>query len=170
MTTTKRLVITAFLTALALALSYAEGLLPPLLVFAPGVKIGLGNVAIFLALIILSIPDAFAVALLKCLFMAFISGFSTLMFSVPATIAALIFEAVLVKWVMPRLGAITVNVIGAVVFNIVQLAVISIIATTDFFQLFPLFALAGVIAGTITGILSYLVIKHLPITYFILKR
>lgn len=170
MRTTRRLVITAMLTAFALALSYAEGLLPPLLVFAPGVKIGLCNVAIFLALVVLSVQEAFAVALLKCLFMAFISGFSTLMFSVPATLAALITEAVLVKLLMPRVGAIAINIIGAIVFNIVQLAVIAAIATTNFFRLLPLFAVAGLIAGAITGTLSYFTLKHLPVTYFNLER
>ena len=46
---TKRLTLLALLTALALVLSYVESLLPPLTA-VPGIKPGLGNLSVLLAL------------------------------------------------------------------------------------------------------------------------
>ncbi|MBO7250032.1 MAG: Gx transporter family protein, partial [Clostridia bacterium] len=52
-------------TALALLLSYVEFLLPPLFVAVPGIKIGLPNVIIILALYMVGLRSAIAISLLR---------------------------------------------------------------------------------------------------------
>lgn len=63
---TRQLTLCALLTAAALALSYLEGLLPPV-VPLPGVKLGLGNVVTVFALYTLGAAPAGLVLLGRCL-------------------------------------------------------------------------------------------------------
>lgn len=66
---------TAVLAAAAVALGFAESCLPPV-VPIPGVKIGLGNMAVLIALYCVGVPCTISVALIKpfcahCFFRAF---------------------------------------------------------------------------------------------------
>ena len=60
------------LTALALALSWVESLLPPLGV--PGVKLGLPNLAIVFALYRLGFKDAWAISLARVVLVTLLFG------------------------------------------------------------------------------------------------
>ena len=73
-TDTRRLVVLAFLVAVALVVSFIESMLPPAILLAPGAKLGLGNIAPLIALIILGVGDAFIVTALKCLLGAIVTG------------------------------------------------------------------------------------------------
>ena len=59
---TRRLVLTALLTACALAVNIAEGALP---MPAPGIKLGAANVFSLAALVLMGAREAFAVTLLR---------------------------------------------------------------------------------------------------------
>ena len=61
---TKRLTLLALLTALALVLSYVESLLPPLTA-VPGIKPGLGNLSVLLALYGLGVWPALALSAVR---------------------------------------------------------------------------------------------------------
>ena len=66
-TTTRQLTLCAMLTALALALSWAERFLPlSLLIPLPGIKLGLANIVTLFALYALGAPQAFAILLCRC--------------------------------------------------------------------------------------------------------
>ncbi len=164
---TRRLAVIALLTAVSLVASFIESLLPPLIPIAPGAKLGLGNIAPLVALIILGVGDAFIVTLLKCLLGAFITGgVSGLMYSVPASIAALAVEALLYKLVLGKMSVTAISLIGAIVFNVVQLFVACMVTGVDLWLLLPLLSAAGIIAGTFTGLLAYTIVKKLPMSVF----
>ena len=59
---------TGILAALALALSFLEGLLPPLPMMPPGAKLGLSNIATMYAAGSLGLPSALFLAVFKGLF------------------------------------------------------------------------------------------------------
>lgn len=60
-----RVAFTALLAALALALSFLEGLLPPLPMMPPGAKLGLSNLATMYAAGSLGLPSALFLAVFK---------------------------------------------------------------------------------------------------------
>lgn len=65
----------AMLTAVALALSYLERLIPlQLLIPLPGVKLGLANIASMLALYYISPKSALTITVLRCLIGAMFGG------------------------------------------------------------------------------------------------
>ncbi len=164
---TARLVTLAFLTALALIVSVLENMFPPLIPLAPGAKLGLGNIAPLIALIILGTGDAYAVMIVKSLLGAIVSGgVSGLMYSVPSGLAALTVEVILFMLVFDRMSVAMISLVGAMVFNAVQLGVATLITGVNLVVLLPWLLLAGFLAGGFTGLLTYYIVKRLPYSVY----
>lgn len=163
----RRITLIAFLVCLSLVAGLIESIFPPLIPMAPGAKLGLGNIAPLLALLILGVGDAFAVMLAKCLLQALISGgVSGLMYSVPAGVVALGAETALVFFALGTLSVAMISLVGAVVFNVVQLGVATLVTGVNLITLLPLLAAAGVLAGAFTGLLVHTVIRSVPYSVF----
>lgn len=166
-TDTRRLVVLAFLVAVALVVSFIESMLPPAILLAPGAKLGLGNIAPLIALIILGVGDAFIVTALKCLLGAIVTGgVSGLMYSVPSGMLALAVEVLLFYTVFDRISVAMISLIGAIVFNCVQLGVASLVTGVNLLTLLPWLATAGLLAGAFTGLLAYYIVKRLPYSVY----
>ncbi len=160
---TKRLARIALLTACALVLSLIENALPPLLSFAPGVKLGLANAACLIALIISGVSDAYAVTLIRCLLTALLSGNVTaLMYSLPASVASLTVMTLMYAFLFPKIGLVSVSVTGACVFNAVQLCVASAVVKTNLLGVLPIMLITSVLAGAFTGLVAWCFVKYLP--------
>jgi heptaprenyl diphosphate synthase len=122
---TKRLAVTAVLTAAALAAGFAESQFP--LPF-PGMRLGLANVFHLAALLMMGSAEAVAVAAARAalsFFMtgnaaAFACGASGLAVSLPVTIA-------LYKFFPGSLSVTAISVAGAFAFNFGQITSIAII-------------------------------------------
>ena len=162
-TQSKKLSRLGLLTAAALILGLFENAFPPLLSFAPGVKLGLANVVSLIALIISGVGDAYAILLVRCLLLSLLSGnVSSLLYSVPAAIVSLTVMALLYVLLFPRLGLASVSVAGACAFNAMQLIIASIIVKTNLLAILPIMLLASTLAGTFTGLVAWCVVKYLP--------
>ena len=167
----RRIATLAFLTCIALIVSVIENLFPPPIPLAPGAKLGLGNAASLIALIVLGVSDAFIVAILKCVLGALISGnVSALMYSVPSALIALSVEVLLYKLLFGKMSVPTISLIGAMVFNAVQLAVACLVTRVNLITLLPWLMLAGFLAGAFTGFLAYTIIIRLPYSVYGRKR
>lgn len=168
---TRRLTTLALLTAAALVLSLVESMLPPLLPIAPGAKLGLSNVAPLVALILSGAPDAFIVMTVKSLLGATLSGgLSGLMYSMPSGAAALAAEILLFYTVFPKTSLAMVSLVGAVVFNAVQLCVACAVTGVDLLPLLPPLLAAGILAGAFTGLAAYYLIIKLPYSAYGARR
>lgn len=164
---TRRLVVLAFLVAIALVVSLIESALPPAILLAPGAKLGLSNIAPLIALIVLGAGDAFIVTAIKCLMGAVLSGgVSGLMYSVPSGLISLAVEALLFYTVFDKISIAMISLIGAVVFNCVQLFVASLVTGVNLLTLLPWLMTAGVLAGAFTGLLAYYIVKKLPYSVY----
>ncbi len=164
---TRRLTVLSLTVAVALVATFIESRIPPLISVAPGAKMGLGNIAPLIALIVLGVGDAYIVTAVKCLLGAFITGgVSGLMYSVPSGFIALTIEVLLFAVVFDKLSVTMISIIGAVVFNLVQLLVASLITGVGLMTLLPLLVVAGAIAGAVTGLLTYHIVKKLPYSVF----
>ncbi len=160
---TKRIARIAFLTAVALILSLVENAFPPILSFAPGVKLGLANVVCLIALIISGITDAYAILLARCLLASVFGGnISALMYSVPASLVSLTAMTLMYTLLVPKIGLVSVSVTGACVFNAVQLCVASAVVKTNLLSVLPLMLFTSIIAGAFTGLVAWCVVRYLP--------
>lgn len=164
---TRRITNIAFSVCIALIVSFIESMFPPLIPIAPGAKLGLSNIAPLIALVVFGAGDAFIVMILKCLLGSLLSGgLSALMYSIPSGLASLAVETVLFLLVFDRMSIAMISLIGATVFNAVQLLVASVITGVNLITLLPLLLAAGVLAGAFTGLLTYYIVKKLPYSVY----
>ena len=160
---TKRITRIALFTAAALLLNLVESLLPPLLPYAPGAKIGLSNSVTLTALILLGYTDAYIVLLLRCLLGSIFGGnISALLYSVPAGVCSLSVQALLYRCVWRRVSVMGISFAGAVTHNAVQVAVASLTVRTNLFLMLPFMLGASIVAGLFVGITAFLTVKYLP--------
>ena len=100
MTKARRIALCGVLTALALALSLAERMIPiQLLIPIPGVKLGLANVVTMFALLFLKPRDAYAILLCRvCLAAIFAGSVTSFLFSLLGGMLALTTTWILLRW------------------------------------------------------------------------
>ena len=161
--TTKRITRIALFTAIALIAFLIEAAFPPLFTFAPGAKLGLANAVVFTALILLGYGDALIVLISKCFLGALFSGnIASLMYSLPAGVAAFAVTAALYCFVFPHISIMSISLLSAVVFNAVQLGVASLITGVNIMGVLPLMLIASVAAGVVVGLATWLTVRLLP--------
>jgi heptaprenyl diphosphate synthase len=158
---------TGALCALAVMIFMAESLLPPLLFFAPGTRIGLASVFVNLAFIMYGKKEAFAVLAVKCFLGAVFSGnIFSLYYSFPAGLISLTATILLFEFAYPKTGVIAISVSGAILHNIVQIAMAVILTGTSQIFYYVIFVTAaGLIAGIITGTCLYYIVRYVPQRY-----
>ena len=157
----KKIPIIAILTALSLIAFLLESLLPPL--FIPGAKLGLGNVFLMLCLIWFSLPEALIMLLAKCILACAFGGLTQLMYSVPAGLVSLLISYVLIKFLSEKLSVLSICALSATLHNLIQLSTFGVITGADVKYYFPFLALAGLVAGIVTGIATFFIIKYVPL-------
>lgn len=141
---------TGLLGALALVLSFLEGLLPPLPMLPPGAKLGLSNVATMYAAGSIGLPCALFLAVLK-------GGFALLGRGVTAGLMSLCGGVVstLCMWLLLRKNGVSlmaIGVCGALSHNAAQLAVAWWLASPAVVFYIPALVVLGVLTGLLTGL------------------
>lgn len=146
----QRLARISLLAAVALVLSYIETMIP-LPVALPGVKLGLANIAVVVALFAVDTRTAFAVALVKVFAAGFLFG-SPMMLAYSAGGTALAFAVMALMKCIPGISVVVVSMASAIFHNVGQVAVACLVLQTPgvFWSLPPL-ALAACITGALTG-------------------
>lgn len=158
----KKIAETGILTALALIAYIIEGLFPPL--FIAGAKLGVSNVFTLLALLLYGGGSAFITVTVKCLLGSLFAGNpSAIIYGLPASLVALLFEYASVKFAFDKLSVVAVSVGGAVLHNTVQNAIFCLVTNTlEAFSLLPYLTLLGATAGVAVGFAVYLILKIIP--------
>lgn len=163
-----RTAFTGLLAALALALSFLEGLIPPLPMMPPGAKLGLSNVVTMYAAGSIGLPCALFLAVLK-------GGFAFLGRGVTAGLMSLtggLFSTI-VTWALLRrteASLMVVGVAGALTHNAAQLTVAWVLTSQAVIFYIPALIVFGVLTGLLTGTVLKLALpplqklmKHLKI-------
>lgn len=158
---TQRLARISLLSALALVLSYIETMIP-LPVALPGVKLGLANVAVVVALLGLDMRAAAAVAVVKVMASGFLFGSPMmLMYSLGGTALAFAGSAAVSR--IPGLGAVATCMVAAILHNAGQIAVAALLLGTSSVLLsLPPLALAACATGFVTGAVAAGVLASQP--------
>lgn len=151
---------TGLMLALALVLSFFESMLPALPFLPVGVKLGLSNIVTMYCLFFLGAKTAFAVAVLKALFVLLTRGPVGAALSLSGGLCSV--GLMLLFRRLPGLGDRLVSIIGAISHNIGQLLLAAFILKSAYtFYYLPVMILSGAVMGLITGILLRLVMPYL---------
>ncbi len=159
----QRIAMLGVMGALALALSFAESLIPPLPGLPPGAKPGLSNIVTMFAATSLGVSDAFFITVIKALFVGITRGFTAMIMSASGGILSTACACILLRSKKNNLGYIGIGIICAVCHNIGQLAAACILSGT--WTLItgygPFLLIFAVVTGFVTGTVLKLVLPAL---------
>lgn len=157
---TKRLVLLAMLTAVAMILSYVESLLPS--VGIPGVKMGLANIAVIFALFRFGWKEAAALSLVRVVLVSLLFGsVGAMLYSLAGAVLSLAVMALLRR--IDRFSTVGISVAGGVAHNAGQiLMAMLILQTKQLLGYLPVLAVSGIAGGVLTGLAAALLIRCIP--------
>lgn len=157
---TKRLVLLAMLTAVAMILSYVESLLPS--VGIPGVKMGLANIAVIFALFRFGWKEATALSLVRVVLVSLLFGsVGAMLYSLAGAVLSLAVMALLRR--IDRFSTVGISVAGGVAHNAGQiLMAMLILQTKQLLGYLPVLAISGIAGGVLTGLAAALLIRRIP--------
>ena len=157
---TKRLVLLAMLTAVAMILSYVESLLPS--VGIPGVKMGLANIAGIFALFRFGWKEAAALSLVRVVLVSLLFGsVGAMLYSLAGAVLSLAVMALLRR--IDRFSTVGISVAGGVAHNAGQiLMAMLILQTKQLLGYLPVLAVSGIAGGVLTGLAAALLIRRIP--------
>ena len=161
-TNTKKIALAALLSALALIFSYIEFLIPISLA-APGIKLGIANIVIVIALYKLGWKMALPINIVRVALAALLFGsvFSAL-YSLAGAILSFIVMSILKK--TDKFSIAGVSMAGGVAHNIGQLLVACFaMQTTNVLYYYPVLLLSGLATGIGIGILASLILPKVKI-------
>lgn len=162
---TKLIVNGAMFTCLALIFSYVEAILP-LSVGIPGVKLGLANLVIIIALYKMNFKYAFAINTLRIVIAGLLfSGIFGLFYSLAGGIVS-IFVMLILKST-DKFSMIGVSMAGGVAHNFGQVICAAfLVSNIRMFAYFPILMFSGIISGILIGFVASLIEGRLPNSMF----
>ena len=162
--TTRDLTRLALLCAVALILFVFEAAAPRPL---PWLKLGLGNVAVLMALLLYDFRGAFAVTAIKILVGSLVTGAfagPSFVLASGAGLASLLLMAGGRRMASNRLSAVGLSILGAGAHQVTQLLLASIyLGHPGLLGLFPLFVVSGIVSGGLTGVVAHFAVQRLRV-------
>lgn len=156
-----RIALRGMLIAVAFVLSWLEARIPYFFAI-PGMKLGLSNLVVLIALYKLGSKDAFCLNMLRILLVSFTFGnLFSLIYSAAGGMLSF-----LVMLLLKKKGSFSirfVSVFGGIAHNVGQLLVAAfIVENANVFWYFPFLCISGVVAGAVIGLLCGFIVKRLP--------
>ena len=147
-------------TALALIFSYVETLIP-INFGIPGVKLGLANLVIVIALYKMKLTEVYLLSVVRVLLAGFIFGnYFSIIYSLAGGLLSLTVMALLKK--SKGFSVMGISVAGGVFHNVGQLIVAMLVVETfSVGYYFSVLLVAGVITGLVIGIVSAEMLKRI---------
>ncbi len=157
---TKRIAYLGVFTALAFVFSYIEFLLP-LNFGVPGIKLGLANLVVIVALYMINVRAACLLSFVRILLMGLTFGnMASMIYSLAGGMLSLVIM-ILAKW--GNVFSVTgVSVLGGVSHNVGQIIIaILVVETKSLLYYLPVLIISGTVTGALIGILASILIRHL---------
>ncbi|MFA6755924.1 MAG: Gx transporter family protein [Bacilli bacterium] len=154
----KKISLISLLAALAIVLSIAESFIS---LGIPGVKLGLANVVIIIALYAFNFWYALGISILRvfvtslCLGTIFQMGF---FMSLTGSILSLLIM-LLFKKVFPKFSVVGVSTVGSIFHVTGQIIIATIYMGNLMFYYYPLIFVCSIVTGVLTGIIALNVMK-----------
>lgn len=155
---TKHLAVSAVLASLGLIFSYIEAIIP-FSVGIPGVKLGIANLVVIIALYVLGTSYAFSINIIRILVAGLLfNGVFGALYSLAGACISFIVMLMLKKTKL--FSIVGVSMAGGVAHNVGQLLMAAtIISNIKIFLYFPVLLFSGMVTGVIIGIISYHILK-----------
>ena len=147
-------------TALALIFSYVESLIP-FQIGIPGVKLGLANLIIVIALYKMSLREAYLLSVTRVVLAGLIFGsMFSILYSLAGALLSLTVMALLKK--SGGFSILGVSIAGGVMHNVGQLIVaMFVVQTSSVSYYIPVLLIAGLITGLVIGIAADSMLRRL---------
>lgn len=148
---TYKIALFGLLSAVALTLSYLEGLIPTVAFMPPGAKMGFSNIATMFAASSMGIVSALAITFIKALFAGITRGVTAFFMSLCGGILSTVTMYLLFK-LSKKTGYMAIGIICALVHNFGQLIVAIITAgNLSVLGYAPVLLISGTVTGAVTG-------------------
>lgn len=158
---TKRIATASLLLAVALIIGIIENLIPPVLPMFPYIKIGLSNMVIIVAILLLDYKYAFTIIGIKSILVPIFLGNPIMIFySLPSSIIAVAITSI--SLYSKKISIPATSILSAIVHNFIQVCVAAIMTNALVFGYMPYFIIIGSIAGLITGVFTFILLKYIP--------
>ena len=150
-------------TALALIFSYVESLIP-IHMGIPGVKLGLANLIIVIALYRMSIRETYILSVVRIVLAGFMFGnLFAILYSLAGGMLSLTIMSILKK--TDKFSVYGVSMAGGVFHNIGQLLMAAIVLeSVSIGYYFPVLLVSGLLTGFLVGIIANEMMKRLKIS------
>lgn len=161
----KRVATGAVFASLALIFSYIEVIFP-FQPGIPGVKLGLANLVVVVALYEMDARSALTINLIRVIMAGLLfTGVFGMLYSLAGSLLSFLTMFLFKK--NGHFSIIGVSMAGGVAHNFGQLIVAALaVSTSSLFLYFPILLFSGMAAGIVVGIGSYILISRLPKSLF----
>ena len=147
----KKAAVYGIMGAVAIILSFLEGLLPAFPFLPPGAKPGLSNIVTMFSACTFGLPAAICVTLLKSVFALVTRGVTAFFMSLCGGLLSAVVMYLLFK--SKKLGILCISVLSAVTHNLGQLLVsFFLVGSGAVLGYAPFLLVFGIISGILTGI------------------
>ncbi|SEG03970.1 heptaprenyl diphosphate synthase [Butyrivibrio sp. Su6] len=157
---TKKIATYGVMAALAMILSYVEMQLPAF-VAIPGVKLGLTNIVVLVALYKMGYKSALFINIVRIIAVSLLFGtFMSFAFSFTGGMLSTLVMILLKK--SDKFSAVGVSVAGGITHNIGQiLAAMLLLNTKAIIWYLPVLWLSGILSGLLIGLIGALIVKRI---------
>ena len=147
-------------TALALIFSYVESLIP-IQLGIPGVKLGLANLIIVIALYKMRLSEVFLLSIVRILLSGFLFGnYFSILYSLAGGLLSVVVMALLKK--TGDFSVMGISMAGGVSHNVGQLVVAMLVVETFSVGYYlPVLLVAGLVTGFLIGVAAGEMLKRL---------
>ena len=154
----KKISVIAMFTAFAILVSFIETFIPSIGI--PGVKLGLANIVIILAIYLLDFRYVIVIDLARILIMGFLFGnVISILFALGGATLSILVMVLMKKF--SDLSIVTVSVFGGVFHNIGQLLIgLIVVSSYSVLAYLPVLLIAGIICGIVIGILAKIMLDR----------
>ena len=158
---TKDVAVIGVLAAFGAILSYIEAILS-FTTGIPGVKIGLANIAVVVALYMYGSKNAFMINIVRIIVVGLLFGNAfSMVFSAAGAIISFVVMVLFKK--TNRFSILGVSTVGGVAHNIGQIMIAALVVDSySVIYYMPALFIAGIITGVIIGFVSKMLIKYIP--------
>ena len=147
--------------ALAFIFSYVETLIPFEMIGIPGVKLGLANLVVVVALYTMRTRDAFVISIVRILLVGFTFGnpYSAI-YGLAGGLLSFALMALLKK--IDIFGTFGVSMVGGICHNAGQLIVaMLVVENVNLMYYMPILGISGAITGAVIGIVAEMIIVRI---------
>lgn len=149
---------TAVFCALACVFAFVENmLLPPM---PMGVKLGISNLLVLLALELIGVKSAFFIVISKSAFVFLTRGVTAFLMSSAGGIVSFIIAVILIR--KTKNSCVLISSLCGIFHNLGQLSMASVLTASAYsLWYFPVLCVCGCASGIFVGILFYVICKRL---------